>query len=175
MGHWLLSSLSFFKPHFMSLTHPHPLLKTAGNLYETNKMIVQLKMLCGRYRVGSLLKHFFPSRNGNCELCGQELEDLTHLLIPRCPLLLERKQLLIEYALTVLSSSNVCHRIFSNILENGNEQEQVQMFLDCSVIPSVISAYQDDKTVIPLLYWVTRTWCYSLHRMRLKLLNRWTI
>ena len=158
-----------------SLKKPaHPLLKTAGNSYETNKMLVQLRMLSGRYRVGSLLKHFFPSHNGDCELCGQELEDLSHLLIPRCPLLLERKEFLIEYALSILSSSTVCHKMFSNILDNGNEEEQMQLFLDCSVIPCVISANQDDNNVIPLLFRVTRTWCYSLHRTRLKLLNRWT-
>jgi len=121
-----------------------------------------------------VLKHFSPSHNGDCELCGQELEDLSHLLVPRCPHLLERKALLIEYAKTVLSSSEVCLSIFSNILDNGNEDEQVQLFLDCSAIPCVISANQDDSTVIPLLFRVRRTWCYSLHRTRLKLLNRWT-
>ena len=169
-----LTSLRYFKPQFMSLLHPHPILSTAFHAYDINKMVVQLRMLSGRYRVGSLLKHFSASHNGDCELCGLELEDLSHLLVPRCPHLLERKALLVEYARSVLSSSEVCLSIFTNILDNGKEDEQVQLFLDCSAIPCVISANQDDKTVIPLLFRVTRTWCYSLHRTRLKLLNRWT-
>ena len=169
-----LTSLRYFKPQFMSLLHPHPILSTAFHSYDINKMVVQLRMLSGRYRVGSLLKHFSPSHNGDCELCGQELEDLPHLLLPRCPHLLERKALLVEYANTVLSSSKVCLSIFTNILDNGDEDERVQLFLDCSAIPCVISANQADRTVIPLLFRVTRTWCYSLHRTRLKLLNRWT-
>ena len=147
----------------MSLLHPHPILSTAFHSYDINKMVVQLRMLSGRYRVGSLLKHFSPSHNGDCELCGQELEDLPHLLLPRCPHLLERKALLVEYANTVLSSSKVCLSIFTNILDNGDEDERVQLFLDCSAIPCVISANQADRTVIPLLFRVTRMWCYSLH------------
>ena len=59
-----LSSLLFFKPDYMSLTRPHPMLSTAGHSYKTNKIIVQLRMLSGRYCVGSLLRHFSTSISG---------------------------------------------------------------------------------------------------------------
>ena len=53
-----LKSLKFFKPEFMSVLHPHPMLTTAGTSYEINKMVVQLRMLSGQYRIGTLLRHF---------------------------------------------------------------------------------------------------------------------
>jgi hypothetical protein len=52
-----MSSLKYFQPKFMSLLRPHPILKTAGHSYDTNKMIIKLRMLRGRYRVGAFLKH----------------------------------------------------------------------------------------------------------------------
>ena len=81
---------------FMSILRPHPMLSTAGHAYDVNKMVVQLRMLSGRYRVGTLLKHFSPENSGLCELCNQEVEDLPHLLLPRCPLLQERKNILMK-------------------------------------------------------------------------------
>ena len=167
-----LTSLRFFKPEFMSLLRPHPMLSTAGHSYDTNKMIVQLRMLSGRYRVGSLLRHFSPANSGCCELCGLELEDLEHLLVPRCPALQERRRLLLDYMSSVLSKSEACAMIFEKMKER-NEIQWVQFVLDCSVIPEILNAAQKDPSIYPLIYKATRTWCYSLHRTRLKLLGRW--
>ena len=167
-----LTSLKYFKPEYMSVLRPHPILTTSGHAYDINKMIVQLRMLSGRYRVGSLLRHFSTEHSGLCELCGLEAEDIVHLLVPRCPKLLERRSLLIEYTEGALRESQVCLNIFKNILESSQEQ-QVQFFLDCSVIPEVIQAAQTDNSILTLLFRTTRTWCYSLHRTRLKILGRW--
>ena len=165
-----MSSLKYFQPKFMSLLCPHPILTTAGHSYDTNKMIIQLRMLSGRYRVGALLKHFRSGHTGICELCGSEEEDLSHILEPRCPLLMERRILLLEYARSILQQSSTCSVIFEDILTTDNF---VQFILDCSVLPVVIHAAQHDKTVLPLLFKISRTWCYSMHRTRLKLLGRW--
>ena len=80
------------------------LLTTTAHSYDINKMIVQLRMLSGRYRVGSLQRHFSHEHSGFCELCGLEVEDIIHLLVPRCPFLQERKVLLIEYAASSIFS-----------------------------------------------------------------------
>ena len=93
-------SLKYFHPEFMSITHPHPILTTAGTSYEVNKMITQLRMLSGRYRVGSLLRHFSPTNSGICELCESETEDLPHFLVPRCSKLTNRREALQEYCQT---------------------------------------------------------------------------
>jgi predicted amidophosphoribosyltransferase len=156
----------------MSLLRPHPMLSSAGHSYDTNKMVVQLRMLSGRYRVGSLLRHFSPSISGCCELCGLELEDIEHLLVPRCPALEERRRLLLDYMSSVLSKSETCSSILET-MKARNQTQWVQFVLDCSAIPEVVKAAQQDDLVYPLIYKATRTWCYSLHRTRLKLLGRW--
>ena len=78
----------------MSITHPHPILTTAGTSYEVNKMITQLRMLSGRYREGTLLRHFSPTNSGICELYESEIKDLQHFLVPRCPTLTNRREAL---------------------------------------------------------------------------------
>ena len=92
-----LPSLQYFKPQYMSLSRPHPLWSTCKTSYDVNKSIIQSRMLSGRYRVGSLLRHFSPSCSGICELCSAETEDLAHLLLPRCVHLQERRTVLVEY------------------------------------------------------------------------------
>ena len=168
-----MSSLKYFKPQFMSLLRPHPILTTAGNSYDTNKIIIQLRMLSGRYRVGSLLKHFSSTNSGICELCNLEEETLSHLLLPRCPLLSERRELLITHSRNILKPSPISTEIFEQILADNNYELFMQFILDCSTIPSIIRASQQDSSVLPLFFKICRTWCYSLHRTRLKLLGRW--
>ena len=138
-------------------------------------MIVQLRLLSGRARLGSLLRHFSPTSDGICELCQIEIEDLSHFLIPRCPALYERSLLLLYYMATMVNNSTVCKNILDTIVEDSKLDETIyiQFVLDCSVLPQVITAAQSDQTVLPLLFKITRTWCYSLHRTRLKLLDRW--
>ena len=89
-----------------------------------------------------------------------------------CALLQERKNILMEYSKNALQQSTACASIFDEVV-SGNDDTKVQFMLDCSVLPSVISAAQKDDNIHALLYRVTRTWCYSLHRTRLKLLGRW--
>ena len=168
-----MSSLKYFHPQFMSLLRPHPILTTAGHSYDTNKMIIQLRMLSGRYKCGSLLKHFSPNVSGVCELCMLEEEDLTHILLPKCPLLHERKAVLIEHSRNILKDNQHCTELFEAVLLDDNPDNFVQFILDCSTIPAVIRASQLDRNVLKLLFKICRTWCYSLHRTRLKLLGRW--
>ena len=170
-----LPSLDYFKPELCSLLKPHPILYSATNSYEVNKMVVQLRLLSGRARLGSLTRHFSPGNNGICELCELELEDLQHFLLPRCPALLCRANILLAYMEDVLKQSEACLIILGEILQLSRKDCRlwVQFVLDCSVIPQVVQVSQTDKAVLQLLFKVTRTWCYSLHRTRLKLMGRW--
>ena len=173
-GDQQMSSLKYFKPQFMSLLRPHPILTTVGNnSYETNKMIIQLRMLSGRFRSGSLLKYFSPNNSGVCELCLLEEEDLSHILLPRCPLLMERRALLIEYSRSFLQNHPVCAELFEQFLTDTEQDNFVQFILDCSTIPAVVRASQLNRNTLNVLFKICRTWCYSLHRTRLKLLGRW--
>ena len=170
-----LPSLKFFKPEYCSLLRPHPVLSTASTSYEINKMIVQLRLLSGRGRLGTLLKHFSPLNTGVCELCSLETEDLGHFLLLRCPLLTERAEVLLHYMENMFRNSSLCLSILQDVLLGRvqNSNLWIQFVLDCSVMPSVIAATQEDSSVISLLFKATRTWCYSLHRARLKILGRW--
>ena len=103
----------------MSITHPHPILTTAGTSYEVNKMITQLRMLSGRYRVGSLLRHFSPTNSGICELCESETEDLPHLLVPRCQRLQNRREALLEFSFYIVSKSEEAMNIFDKLMASN--------------------------------------------------------
>ena len=168
------NSLKYFKPQYMSLSQPHPMWASATTSYQVNKCVVVARMLSGRFRCGSLLQHFSPACSGICELCDQELEDLPHILLPRCPHLQQRRPDLLLFARDTLSQSAVASNIFDRIFATKDEYTTVQFLLDPSAVPEIIAANQNDPTVLPLLFRVSTTWCYSLNRTRLKLLGRWT-
>jgi hypothetical protein len=164
-------SLKFFKPQFMSLSHPHPMWSTAVTSYKVNKCVVVARMLSGRFRCGSLLRHFSQHISGLCELCGIELEDMPHILLPRCPHLQDRAGVLLRFAKETLSSSPKASQIFKNITDSKDDTKFVQFLLDPSVVPEIIAASQSDPELLPLLFSVTTTWCYSINRTRTKLLG----
>ena len=51
----------------------------------------------------------------------------------------------------------------------------IQFLLDCSVLPEVIQAQQQcgSQAILNPLFRITRTWCFCLHKARLKILGRW--
>ena len=62
-----LSSLKYFKPQFMSLLRPHPLLISAGSSpYEVTKAGVQAIFLSGRYRTEQLCRYWSNNQGGVC-------------------------------------------------------------------------------------------------------------
>ena len=69
----------------MSLSRPHPMITWATTSYRVNKLVTEMRMISGRFCIGSLLRHFYPNICGVCELCGEEVEDLPHILLPKCP------------------------------------------------------------------------------------------
>ena len=57
---------------------------------------------------------------------------------------------------------------------NSNQDYLLQFILDCSVLPSVISATQQHGyVVLEELFHLTRTWCFVMHRQRMRMLGRW--
>ena len=50
----------------------------------------------------------------------------------------------------------------------------LQFILDCSTLPTVINSRQGHgEEVINELFRLTRTWCFVIHRDRMKMLGRW--
>ena len=129
------------------------------------------RMLSGRFKCGSLLRHFDQQVSGLCLLCGEELEDLPHIILPRCLRLLERAKLLTKYAYEAFFESRAATTIFYNILNSEDDDKKVQFFLDPTVIPEIIAASQE-QDLTNLFLGVTTTWCYSINRARVKLMGK---
>ena len=174
----VLSSLLYFKPSFMSLNSPHPLWLTAGtNPYEVNKATIQARMLSGRYRCEVLCRHWSSNKAGLCLIPGCEYprtcEDLPHILLTCKSLITIRTKMRLFFT-NFISTRHAISNIVSGFLNSEDPHFQTHFLLDCSTLPEVISCHQiyGDK-VFQELFYITRTWCYALHRERLRLLGRW--
>ena len=137
----LLSSLSHFKPEFMSLKNPHPIWSTTGgNPYEVSKAIQQARFLSGRYRSENLVRHWSKNKDGFCYsvTCTNKVETIEHILI-QCSAYSDCKRKL--YSLWLSSTNPVVQEL---VLEAFSSETSylLQFILDCSVLPSVIAATQ---------------------------------
>ena len=128
-------------------------------------------MLSGKFRCWSLLRHFYQHVTGLCELCGREVEDLPHILLPQYPLLKDRADLLKRFARDTLSENKTASEIFFAIFDDEDDNAKMQILLDPSTIPIIIAATQIDEDVLQQILKVTTTWCYSMNRTRVKLLG----
>ena len=159
----------------MSLSTPHPLWKTAGQSpAKVSMATIQAQMLSGRYRTEMLCSHW-SNRDGTCllsPLCNQEKEDLRHILIS-CTALTATREKLTRYTLSFSQQYPLTAPLLLKFCAPSSPQF-CQFLLDCSVIPSVIlETQQHGMEVLHDLFNVTRTWCYTLHKERMKLLGRW--
>ena len=110
--------------------------------------------------------------NGFClaGTCTNQVESIEHILIS-CPAYSAVRDRL---KLLWLSSTDATIREIVSKAMCDPPQMLLQFLLDCSVIPTVISAAQCyGQGVYDTLFYLTRTWCFSVHRERLKVLNRW--
>ena len=158
----------------MSLSKPHLLWTTCGdNTYELNKACVQAKYLSGRFRTEKLLSHFGSGNSPFCQLHPESftIGDFPHHLVHCCSFS-SRQVLLFNYWDFISSSSPPCQAILQRI--KTTDPEEYQFVLDCSVIPDKIASAQlHGQEIYKILYKATRTYCYSLYRAKLKLLNQW--
>ena len=170
-----LTSLKYFKPHYMSLLSPHPLWETAGHLpHKVAQATVQAQMISGRYRCGAMIRHWTPGYSGCCELspqCEQTIDDVAHIL-QHCPALKPIRLKLIDFTrnFAVSLPPPVSH-ILLTFCDTDNP-EFCEFILDCSANSAVITLVQSyGKRVLYDMFHVTRIWVYHIHRHRLKLLS----
>ena len=162
----------------MTLSKPHPIFISAGSSsYEVSKATVQALFLSGRYRTEKLSRHWSTNPEGFCQcpscLGHQVVEDEEHILLHCGSLAPTRTSLAM---LTVsYSKSNPLIGPLLLTYTNPEHPDFCQFLVDCSVLPEVITLTQQfGEFVLFKLFKVTRAWCYSLHRDRLKLLGRWS-
>ena len=174
------TSLTFFRPQFMSLCHPHPMLTTAGvSPYAVSMSTVQSIMLSGRYRTEELLSHWSESRSKFCKTPScfgrSHSEDLPHILA-FCPSLASTRRKLMKFTLKYCLSLHIpdVRNIILKFCSSPAQPGFCQFLVDCSTVPEVITTAQlHGPEVYEILFHITRTWCYSLHRDRMKILGRW--
>ena len=175
------SSLIFFHPEYLSLVRPHPIWLTAGSSpYQVNMATIQAKMLSGRYRTETTTSYWSKNPNGYCLLpscIGRNTqEDLIHMLTC-CGSLDQARSSLMAFTTTrtQATSSPILKTIVDQYCLPSHPQFS-QFLIDCSCLSPVIAATQlYGQDVLQHLFKITRTWCYVLHRERLKILGRWSL
>ena len=66
------------------------------------------------------------------------------------------------------------HALVTSFLLGQSTELVLQFLLDSSAIPAVIASVQmNGDQVLNDLFYVGRTWCFSLHRERMKSLHKW--
>ena len=172
-----LSSLKHFHPEFQSLSTPHPIWSTAGSSpYQVAKATIQAKMLSGRYRTERLMRFWSKNPGGVCLLPSCSAlnvhEDLEHILV-HCGSLADTRAGLVDFANTYCQEIAEITELV-NLFCNPLHPQFSQFLVDCSCLAQVITSAQlHGDMVLHHIFRITRTWCYSLHRARLKLLGRW--
>ena len=135
---------------------------------------VQAALISGRYRIENLVRHWSPGSNGFCQLSDRcnTPENIQHFL-QHCLALQDTRTKLLNFTQSYCNS----HPEISAILMkycNPNSELFTQFLIDCSTLPEVIRIVQTKgKQILTEIFTVTRIWCYTLHRERLKILGRW--
>ena len=160
----------------MSLCRPHPLWTSCGsNPFEVHKASVQATMLAGRYQTEKLQRHWTENKSGNCSLpgCnGGHIGSLEHILL-ECEALKEERDHVTNLCYKTSLESLQLFEVINGALSPGAAEDlKMQFILDCSSLPEVRSMRQCGNFLdLDRLFYVTRTWCYVLHRKRMILLG----
>ena len=167
-----LSSLSYFKPNFMSLTKPHPLWTScSNNSYEVSKSIIEAKLISGRYRTDRLTRHFQGNSNGDCRMCSEAVPGTIEHLLLHCPSLEATRSKIFKSVTERRDLRPLTKTIIGDVFSSPSVTDKIQLLLDCSCLPVVISSRQyGDQTQLEIFKFA-RTWCFSVHAHREKILK----
>ena len=171
------SSLKYFKPEYMSLLHPHPIITSCeSNPWETNKAVIQCRLLSGRYNTDWLRRHWTPdNKEGFCSLCpGKSIPGTIEHFLTSCFALDTKRNELFHYW-NMQSADDYELRMLLTLKQKSNCFELTQFLVDPSVDPSVIRGVQDRKVNIDQVFKLTRTFVYGLHRKKLQIIGRFNI
>ena len=168
-----LSSLSYFNPHFMSLTKTHPIWTScSNNSYKVSKSVIEAKLLSGRYRSDRLTRHFQRNTsNGDCRICNEKVPSTIEHLLLQCHSLAATRCNMFNWVTERQDLSARTKAIISEIFSSTSVTDKIQLLLDCSCLPEVISSRQDGDQTQSEIFKFARTWCFSVHVQREKILN----
>ena len=169
----MLPSLEFFRPAFMSLSKPHPMWSHAGSPFEVSKAVIAARMLSGRYRTDLLSKHWTRDNpNGFYRLpgCSNQEGNLQHILLS-CPALADSRASMISMWSNFMVSKPTLLPIVRHYTIT-EERLFMQLHLDPSCLPLVILNSKADPDIMKHCLYLSRTWCFSSHLARSKLLRQ---
>ena len=168
------TSLTYFKPVFMSLTSPHPMFSTcSSNSFETNKSTCQAALISGRYKTDYLARYWSKENpDGFCVLCPglMNLDTLDHFVL-HCDALTAARTNVFNYWQYYSSKDDQLRNLLIMKLRSTTETF-MQFIIDPSVDSEVIRGVQNNLIKLEDVYCLTRTWCYAVHRMKLQLTGR---
>ena len=136
-------------------------------------------MLSGRYRTCWLSRHLSGDRSGHCCLpsCQQKQTPgtLEHILA-ECEDLQPARTRAFHLWSEYLKNNQMYIPIVHKYTIGTEKHHFIQFLLDCTVLSDVISLKQVQGTGVfdPLLY-LTGTFCFSVHKARLKILGKWNM
>ena len=173
-----LPSLFYFHPEVMSLSSPHPMWISAGsNPFEISKAVIQARMLSGRYPSDYLARHWTKNKRGNCllPLCeGNNVPGTLEHALLYCPSLAQCRHTILSLANSVSAEDQITRMILHAIFEDSNENTLMQFLLDCSALTCVQDAiHMYGSQVLGNLFYISRSWCYSIHCARCAMLGLW--
>ena len=153
------------------MAKPHPLWLTCGsNPFEVNKAVIQARMLSGRYITDKLARHWSQNDVGHCSLptCSSKaVGSLEHFLLS-CPALQETRNKMMKLCNEVSQKNDVVKSITQLVFNDPHQKTRMQFLLDCSSMPEVIQLTQtNNQEVLEQLFYISRNWCYSIHRSRM--------
>ena len=185
-----LPSLLYFQPQFMSLNRPHKIWSLPESTYEVQKSVVVATMLSGRYMTDHHTRHWSKlNPNGYCQLCQAMMHSQDTTVISNLPPLGTLEHQLLECP--SLETTRVrCKTYWKDYCDDKPEVKNlsmvagmiaghaidskscIQFLLDPSSCPDLICATQNlGIGVLAHVHYLTRTWCYSHHMRRQKLLK----
>ena len=129
-------------------------------------------MLSGKYLTDRLQRHWTENKCGFCLLpaCAPFQFDgtLEHLLL-FCQSLKTTRERLLELVSKVSAEDNQISFIINTVFYDPDPKVLMQFLLDCTTMPIVIDTTQrSGHKIRDRLLYVGRTWCYNIHRERMK-------
>ena len=130
----------------------------------------------GQARVEALTKHWDPSnKEGYCQLChsiAPSLGTMEHMFLGGgCPALVDARLCMLSFFQAYMVARPYLLPVMKVCWGTSNSLS-MQFLLDCTVIPEVIIASQENNhPVVSDLCYLGRTYIFKIHQTRRRLLN----
>ena len=131
-------------------------------------------MLSVCYVTDKLSRHWNQNKLGLCTIpgcTGDESGSLEHYLL-FCPALSSARLNVMQLSQKISLEHEALRNILQNTFSNQKTENIVQFLLDCSSVPEIVTLSQSDNSyLVDRLFYLSRTWCYSIHRSRMNRLG----